>query len=751
MRLTQLLGWALASSALILAVLALRALFGRRVSACLRYALWAVVLARLLTPIYLFHIPFAGPILPPAARVETTAPGVGIAAPTEPVGAPAPAPPAPAETTAPSAVPNVPAGRSATEGPDWASAPGWLGWVWLSGSAVVAAALLFCNLRFAGKLRRARLPLEQAEGRLPVYVVPGLPSPCLSGLIRPAVYVTPQAAADPVLLRHVLAHETTHFRHGDRLWNVLRGVALAVHWWNPLVWTAAIFSRRDCELACDEGALKRLGPGERIAYGRTLLALVREKPRPAGLFTCSTTMTEGQKDLLERVHRIAHAPKRTAWAAALAAALTLAVAACSFSSPAPPKTEPSERVSPEFADVENAAATAQVNGRAVTLTMDYTGGNPDGEVGGAAFTVACGENQAQFTDDWVEETPITLAGADLGGDGAQEVVLAYTTSHLMGGLIQSLRVFDGDTLEPLAAFTRDDLPGVIFERVQLIGQGDSYYLTAPGVAETIAKSAWDEGYPTETDLMNTMAFGNYYAFAVEDGRLYCDLGIWQGQRGAVRVELGLENGGLVCKSFQYVPAATAQAARQALYRVLAQAEDVEFSSGSQHGDGVARTANVTDLWPALNVDQGGGALTPKEFAVLDLDGDGVDEAVLRTDGGGGWAFVLHCEDSGVHGYAYPVRWFNAWDLKADGTAPNSSSAAEIGVGRLHFPADGTASIEDVLYQLPVDGDWSHMRYTVNGEEVNEATYTAALEQWDAQPPAQWYAFTPENIAAVFSA
>ena len=52
MKLTQtLLEWVLTSAFLILAVTALRALLGRRVSAGLRYALWAVVLVRLLVPV----------------------------------------------------------------------------------------------------------------------------------------------------------------------------------------------------------------------------------------------------------------------------------------------------------------------------------------------------------------------------------------------------------------------------------------------------------------------------------------------------------------------------------------------------------------------------------------------------------------------------------------------------------------------------------------------------------------------------
>ena len=66
--------------------------------------------------------------------------------------------------------------------------------------------------------------------------------------------------------------------------------------------------------------------------------------------------------------------------------------------------------------------------------------------------------------------------------------------------------------------------------------------------------------------------------------------------------------------------AVVQAARQALYRALAKAEDIEFSNGNQHyDDHEVNSANVTNLWPALGMD--GGVLTPKEFTVLDLDGD----------------------------------------------------------------------------------------------------------------------------------
>ena len=320
-----LLNWVLTASALTAAVLLLRAAFGRRISARLRYALWAVVLARLLVPGQFFTAPVEAPRVLPELSVIQTLPR-GPQTPVEKTG------PAQGDTAgqAVQALP-VPAGEEAAA--PAARRPlnprALLGGIWLAGSAAMAAAFLLSNLSFARRLRRLRVPLA-AECPLPVYTLAGLPSPCLFGVLRPAVYVTPETAADPEMLRHVLAHEATHFRQGDHIWSLLRCAALAIHWWNPLVWLAAVLSRRDAELACDEGTLRVLGDGERRAYGSTLLALVTAKPRPGDLLRCATTMTGDKRSLRERVRRIARAPKRWLWAAVLSAALALLVCACSF-------------------------------------------------------------------------------------------------------------------------------------------------------------------------------------------------------------------------------------------------------------------------------------------------------------------------------------------------------------------------------------------------------------------------------------
>ena len=105
-------------------------------------------------------------------------------------------------------------------------------------------------------------------------------------------------------------------------------MCLAVYWFDPLVWIAAIVSRRDCELACDEGALQRLGEAERIPYGQTLLRLIPVARRPESPMLSATTMTAGKKELKDRITRIAE--NRRTVSVALLAVVAAAALVCAL-------------------------------------------------------------------------------------------------------------------------------------------------------------------------------------------------------------------------------------------------------------------------------------------------------------------------------------------------------------------------------------------------------------------------------------
>ena len=136
------------------------------------------------------------------------------------------------------------------------------------------------------------------KNRLPaVYVADGISSPCLYGFPgREAVYLTADVIDVAERLRHVVVHELVHKKHGDGFWAVLRSALVTVYWFHPLVWAAAVCSKRDCELACDEGALTWLGEEERVSYGETLLSIITRKGRASDLVYTATTNDRERKE-----------------------------------------------------------------------------------------------------------------------------------------------------------------------------------------------------------------------------------------------------------------------------------------------------------------------------------------------------------------------------------------------------------------------------------------------------------------------
>ena len=373
----------LTSSVLILALLALRRLFRRTISRRMQYTLWALVLVRLLVPLNVGTL--AHNVLSAAEPVQTAVEKrletpvlymqdgterhpAQLLSGEESQGDPQ-SPPSDAAQSAPADEYSI-----ATPTYRAVALSEALTYVWYAGMLIVGAWFLFTNLRFARALRKARTPYSVEGCRYPVYLVSALPSPCLFGVLRPAIYLNNAAAASPELLRFVLAHEQTHARHLDPLWSLLRGLCLTVYWFDPLVWLAAVLSREDGELACDEGTLRALGADERTAYGKALLSLVPVCTKPQNPLLGATTMTGGKKSLKERVTRIAE--NRQAKTAAVFAAVALAALVCAVSFTGAPDTPP--EVTQEWYDAGFSTEDAQACLEFLDWATGFDGDNATG-------------------------------------------------------------------------------------------------------------------------------------------------------------------------------------------------------------------------------------------------------------------------------------------------------------------------------------------------------------------------------------
>ena len=254
-------------SALIAVVLLVRAIFKNRVPKRMIYCLWLVVLLKLCLPGTLFSLPVlpaedAAAPAQSAERPERTEPVIQRPAQTvTKPQIPAQQPVSPVQETA------KPAAKPLTTAQilqiAWFSGSALLG-LWLFGAWAVFTIRLHRDRRFLGK-----------RGGTCIYVSGAVKSPCLAGLI-PAVYLT-QDVLQTDEAELIVRHELTHLHHLDFLWSLCRTIAVIVYWWNPLIWLAAICSKRDAELACDEAVAAKLPDSKRLAYARAILAQAPRK------------------------------------------------------------------------------------------------------------------------------------------------------------------------------------------------------------------------------------------------------------------------------------------------------------------------------------------------------------------------------------------------------------------------------------------------------------------------------------------
>ena len=297
-------------SALILAVLLVRAIFKNRVPKRMVYTLWLVVLVKLCLPGTLVSLP----VLP---AEEAAAPVQRVELPAQPFPAQQPAQ-AVTQPQKPVQQPVSPAQEAAEAPAKPLTAMQIFQIVWAGGSALLGSWLLGTWLVFTVRLHKSRRFLGR-HGRTRIYISSTVKSPCLTGLV-PAVYLTEDVLqTDSTEL--ILRHELTHLRHLDFLWSLCRTAAVIVYWWNPFIWLAAICSKRDAELACDEAVAAGLSDAQRLVYARAILA---QAPRKAAALSLAGPPVR------ERILFLTKKQRTSALCVILALLLIVSAAGCSI-------------------------------------------------------------------------------------------------------------------------------------------------------------------------------------------------------------------------------------------------------------------------------------------------------------------------------------------------------------------------------------------------------------------------------------
>ena len=146
------------------------------------------------------------------------------------------------------------------------------------------------------------------------------------GFIKPKIYIPTGMSRETQ--KQILAHERTHLEKGDHWIKMIGFVALAVHWFNPLVWVSYILLCKDIEMACDERVVQFMELNERKAYSSALLRCSTNKAHYAA---CPVAF--GEISVKYRIKSILNYRKPSFWISLLAVIAFVFVGVCLMTSP----------------------------------------------------------------------------------------------------------------------------------------------------------------------------------------------------------------------------------------------------------------------------------------------------------------------------------------------------------------------------------------------------------------------------------
>ncbi|MEG3030082.1 MAG: DUF5301 domain-containing protein, partial [Oscillospiraceae bacterium] len=196
--------------------------------------------------------------------------------------------------------------------------------IWVLG---MLAMVIYSVISFA-KLKKSLVGSVQMKEN--IYLADHISSPFVMGLIKPKIYLP--SALSGSEKDFIITHEMCHIKRFDHITRILGFVALAIHWFNPLVWIAFILSGKDMEMSCDEAVMKKMNVDIRAEYSQSLLRFATGKK-----MLHATPLAFGEGDTKGRVKNVLNYKKPAFWVMAVS---VIAIVAVGVGLAANPKNNP---------------------------------------------------------------------------------------------------------------------------------------------------------------------------------------------------------------------------------------------------------------------------------------------------------------------------------------------------------------------------------------------------------------------------
>lgn len=130
-------------------------------------------------------------------------------------------------------------------------------------------------------------------------------------------------------------------------------------------------------------------------------------------------------------------------------------------------------------------------------------------------------------------------------------------------------------------------------------------------------------------------------------------------------------------------------------------------------------------------------MSPPQFAVVDMDGDGTPEVVFQRSDYRGFVVLRYLEGDI---YGYEVNYRGLMNLKKDGSYLGSAGATDNWVGKMRFL--GNFYDDDVrLYAVGQQA----INYYLHGEPIERDTFDHLWNEYEELPDVDWHECTDDSV------
>lgn len=236
--------------------------------------------------------------------------------------------------------------------------------VWGCVAALIVAGSLLAYLRLQ----------KQVKGAVKVrggYESDQIETAFVLGFFKPKIYIP--SGMSPAARTQILAHERTHLEKGDHWIKVIAFLALALHWFNPLVWVAYLMLCKDIEIACDERVVQFMELDERKQYASALLQCSTNR-----IYYAACPVAFGEVSVKYRIKSALSYRKPAVWMSLMGVLSIAFVSLCLLTNPAQAVSDPqaalqqSSHQAPESLSFAEAPALEPNPDWGITLYMDAT-------------------------------------------------------------------------------------------------------------------------------------------------------------------------------------------------------------------------------------------------------------------------------------------------------------------------------------------------------------------------------------------